>query len=364
MSKSNIWNISGNKVRIGFIGLGQRGLATLRRFLCIDDAEVVALCDINHNALMEAKAMVPYSVALDTDWVTTCKRDDIDLIYLCTDWSSHACISIFAMNSGKNVACEIPASLSITEGKELLETVKRTGKFYNMMENCCYDPFALTSLQMVREGLLGEVTHCEGAYIHDLRSLYADGWYGRESARCQGNPYPTHGIGPICQLLGIGQHDKLSELVSMSSNGGGMNSTLIRTERGRTILLQFDVSTPRPYSRLQTICGTKGYISKYPLPTIQIESEVFSQTLNESELETFMEKHRHPWETKYRDDAHRLGITNMMNYIMDRRLIENLLTGNQPDISTRDAVLWSSIAELSHQSVINGSSPVKFPDFE
>lgn len=357
---SNYLNLSSRKkIRIGLIGLGQRGLATLQRYLLIPEAEIVAVCDINNQALVQAQSLINSKVALDSDWKKTCQRDDIDLIYVCTDWNSHAKISIFALNCGKNVACEIPAIISIEEGQMLIEAVETSGRFFTMMENCCYDPFALSTLKIAKEGLLGEITHCEGAYIHDLRDLYAGKWYGTESARCAGNPYPTHGIGPICQLLDIGQSDSLAELVSVSPSTPGMNSTIIRTLKGKTILLQYDVITPRPYSRLQTVCGSRGYISKYPLPQIQLEG---TTPIQGEQLSEFLQNHIHPLEKKYRPDALRLNISNMMNYIMDRRLIDNLITASAPDISVRDAVLWSSIANLSHKSVSLGSKPVAFPE--
>lgn len=347
------------KVKIALIGLGQRGLATLRRYMQVQGADIVALCDIDPSAVAEALAIHPACPFSSTSRTATLSLPDVDLIYVCTDWATHAEIAADAMIAGKDVAVEVPVAPSIAEGRHLLDVARTTGRRFTMMENCCYDPFALSTRMMADAGVLGDITHCEGAYIHDLRNLYSDKWYGFESSRCAGNPYPTHGIGPICQLLGIGRTDRFTHLVSMSA-GCGINSTIIHTELGRTVLLQYDVTTPRPYSRLQTTCGTSGYASKYPLPTVQIDGQ---EPLTGQALDAFLADYTHPWVKKYEADALRLGVDNLMNYIMDRRLIDCLLADKNPDITPEDAVLWSAIAELTHLSASQGSRPVEIPDF-
>lgn len=346
-------------VKIALIGLGQRGLATLRRYMLVEGADIVALCDIDTSALAEALTIHPGCPFTTTSRAATLSLSEVDLIYVCTDWATHAEIAADAMRAGKDVAVEVPVAPSIAEGRLLLEVARDTGRRFTMMENCCYDPFALSTRMIAEAGLLGDITHCEGAYIHDLRNLYSDKWYGLESSRCAGNPYPTHGIGPICQLLGIGRTDKFTHLVSMSA-GCGINSTMLHTELGRTVLLQYDVITPRPYSRLQTTCGTSGYTSKYPLPTVQIDGEA---PLIGKDLDAFLSRYTHPWVKKYEADAVRLGVDNLMNYIMDRRLIDCLRAGEAPDISPEDAVLWSAISELTHLSASQGSRPIEIPDF-
>ncbi len=346
-------------VKIALIGLGQRGLATLRRYLSMEGVEIAGMCDINQAAVDEAKAIHPCCGFVSTSCEETLALCDIDVVYVCTDWASHSEIAIAAMQAGKNVAVEVPVAQTIAEGRRMLEVSRNTGRWFTMMENCCYDPFALSTLMMAKAGILGEITHCEGAYIHDLRNLYSDKWYGQESSRCAGNPYPTHGIGPICQLLGIGCTDRFTHLVSVSA-GCGINSTILKTVSGRTVLLQYDVTTPRPYSRLQTTCGTRGYASKYPVPTVQTDGD---RLLTGDELEKFLADYTHPWVRQYETDARRSGVENLMNYIMDRRLIDCVRNETSPDISPEDAVLWSSIAELTHLSVTQGSVPVEVPDF-
>lgn len=354
-------------LRIGLVGLGQRGLATLSRYRYIPEAQFTAICDRQSQAIDSALKILAMRgasrPATCASWEKMVERDDIDLVYICTDWGTHAPISIGAMKAGKDVAVEVPAAVSVADCLSIVECAASTGRKFTMMENCCYDPFALNTLAIARKGLLGEIRHCEGAYIHDLRRLYANKWYGEEARHHIGNPYPTHGIGPICQLLDINRSDRLVELVSMSAltgNSSAINSTLLRTALGRTIMLQYDVVTPRPYSRLQTVCGSAGYASKYPVATIQLDNR---EPLTGEVLDEFLAANAHPWVTRYEPEGRRLGVENMMNYIMDRRLVECLIAGVRPDITPADAALWSSIAELTHISASQGSRPVSIPAF-
>lgn len=372
-----------DNVRIGFIGLGNRGLATLRRYLIIDGITITAICDLRHENINKAEKMMleagmdsPVKFIGDGSWTEIADFPEIDLLYICTDWSTHAEIALKAMECGKHVAVEVPAALTISDCWRLVHTALKTRRHCFMLENCCYDPFALKSLEMVRRGFFGDITHCEGAYIHDLRRQFNadensggfhDRWIDRYCSKHNGNPYPTHGIGPVSQILDINNGDRFDFLVSISpspetvkTTGVYMNTTLIRTVSGRSVMLQYDVTTPRPYSRLQTICGTRGFISKYP---VACATDGNGAPFYGKELEDLMNRFSHPYIKAYEKDAARMHVDNLMNYIMDRRLIDCLRNGLPLDISIYDAATWSCIAELSEISVRNGSSPVKFPDF-
>ena len=267
-------------VRIALIGLGQRGMKTLERYAYIQGASIVCIADIDSEKLSLANTLLQESgrpIARTypgaEGWKEICQQPDIDLVYICTDWSTHCKMAVTAMEAGKHVAVEVPAAETVEECWQLVNTSERTQRHCFMTENCCYDNFALATLEMKRQGLLGEITHCEGAYIHRIENLSAS-WMEQSCAQHGGNPYPTHGIGPIGQLLGLHRTDRMDYLVSLTSDSRNkVNSTLIRTVNGVSILLQLDVATPRPYSRLQTVCGTKGFIQKYPLPTIQLDGE-------------------------------------------------------------------------------------------
>ncbi len=382
-------------VRIALIGLGQRGMKTLERYAHIEGAEIRCIADVNAERLelgnktlrmtgrQEAAIMIG-----EEAWRDVCQRDDIDLIYICTDWSSHCKIAVEAMRCGKHVAVEVPAATTIDECHSLVDTAEATRRHCFMTENCCYDYFALATLEMQRSGFLGEITHCEGAYIHNLRDTFgltgnavpvSQNWMERSCALHEGNPYPTHGVGPIGWLLNLHRGDRMDYLVSLTSRGcgtdqllGRVNTTLIRTVHGASILLQLDVTTMRPYSRLQTVCGTQGFVQKYPVPTLKTVHTATILTGEEALKEaanyldgTYSSGRKLPnthaanlWQ-----QGHRLGVPNEMNYTMDSRLIHCLRQGLPLDIDVYDAAEWSCLAELSERSAREGSRPVSIPDF-
>ena len=363
-------------VRIGFIGLGNRGMATLRRYLMIDGVEIVALCDIHRDHLYDASALLVgdnrhFPALLDSEdgWRQLCHRDDVDLIYICTDWLTHTPMACYAMEHGKHVAIEVPAATTVEECWQLVDTAERTRQHCFMLENCCYDTFHQATLTMAQQGLLGTLTHLEGAYIHDLRDKYeADGpkgWMARLCGQHKGNPYPTHGIGPVCQLLNIHCGDRLDYLVSLTPatdvpHDVCVNNTLIRTVGGKTILLQYDVTTPRPYSRMQTVCGTRGFVQKYPKRCIMFDGQ---EPVKGDAVEPIVSQYTQPHIAAIQEEGYRLGVPNIMNYTMDRRLIECLRQGLPLDIDVYDAAEWSCIADLSEQSALQGGIPIKIPDF-
>jgi hypothetical protein len=373
-------------VRIGLIGLGQRGMKTLERYAFIADAEIRYIVDLSVDKIEEANKKLfesgrPKAKALlgEKAWVDLCKVDDVDLIYICTEWDSHCEMAVTAMNNGKHVAVEVPAARTIDECWLLIDTAERTRRHLFMTENCCYDHFALTTLEMHKQNRLGEITHCEGAYIHDLRDVFGLTpdhnssnstrlWMEKNCNEHAGNPYPTHGIGPIGWLLGLHRGDRMKYLVSLTSGNSTIsekisrvNSTLIQTEKGISILLQLDVTTPRPYSRLQTVCATLGYVQKYPIPVIQTAD--FPHALTGDEALAEADKYSNNIASKLWKKGHELGVPNEMNFTMDSRLIYCLHHGLPLDIDAYDAAEWSCIAELSRQSALKGSIPVEIPDF-
>ncbi len=389
-------------VRIGFIGLGKRGILALERYMHLDGIEVKALCDLREENTAQAEAVLkdfarPRAAVYRgaDDWRKLCERKDIDLIYICTDWLTHTDMAVYAMQQGHHTALEVPAAMSVADCWRLVDTAEQTRRHCMMLENCCYDAFALTTLNMAQQGVFGEITHAEGAYIHDLRKHYfaneGEGGYHRNwmkqySQHHTGNPYPTHGLGPICQWMNIHRGDRMEYLVSMSSQQAGLsayaakvfgtqseeaqqryemgdvNTTLIRTALGRTIVLQYDVTTPRPYSRHQSLCGTKGFMQKYPVPCLLLE-EYGPEPLQGNAFEEMMERYKHPFTATIGEESRRKNMPNEMNYIMDYRLVHCLHNGLPLDQDVYDAAEWSCITELSELSVRQGSVPVEIPDF-
>jgi len=386
-------------VRVGFIGLGMRGPTHLTNMTKLSGVSIMGLCDVREAKVLEAQKLIeksgqkPTLYSGDKDaWKKLCERNDVDLIYIATPWNLHVPMALYAMEHGKHVAVEVPAARTLDECWQLVKTSEKTRKHCMMLENCCYDFFELMTLNMARQGFFGEIVHTEGAYIHNLLGLnfdkngYYDMWRLKENIGRNGNLYPTHGLGPICQVMNINRGDKMDYLVSMSSVDylmereaeqraakddfykpfvnkpyrGNMNTTVIRTNKGRTIMVQHDVTSPNVYSRIHKISGTKGSALKYPIARVAGSNEKW---LNEQDMKALEEKYQPAIVKKVGELAKQVGGHGGMDFLMDWRLIDCLRNGLALDQDVYDAALWSSIAPLSEKSVANRSSSVDVPDF-
>ena len=390
-------------VRTGFIGLGMRGPDAVRRFTYIDGAKVVALCDLEADRVAKSQeilagrgkpAAAEYSG--EDGWKQLCERDDIDLVYICTIWQTLVDMAVYAMECGKHVAVEVPAAMSVAECWRLVDTSERTRKHCMMLENCVYDFFELTCLNMAQQGLFGEVLHAEGAYIHNLEPFwdyYHDNWRLDFNQKHSGDVYATHGFGPDCQVLNIHRGDKLEYLVSMDTKSvvglevakekmgvdtfanGDQTSTLVKTRNGKTILVQHNVYTPRPYDRMYQLVGTKGFADKYPNSAFAFEPDQIADAAAEYDnlsshsyvprevRDSLMAKYKHPIAREIEEKALEVGGHGGMDFIMDYRLIWCLRNGKPLDMDVYDAAEWSCLGELTAASIANGSKPVKIPDF-
>ena len=390
-------------VRTGFIGLGMRGPDAVRRFTYIDGAKVVALCDLEADRVARSQeiragrgkpAAAEYSG--EDGWKQLCERDDIDLVCICTNWQTHVEMAVYAMECGKHVAVEVPAAMSVAECWRLVDTSERTRKHCMMLENCVYDFFELTCLNMAQQGLFGEVLHAEGAYIHNLEPFwdyYHDNWRLDFNQKHSGDVYATHGFGPDCQVLNIHRGDKLEYLVSMDTKSvvglevakekmgvdtfanGDQTSTLVKTRNGKTVLIQHNVYTPRPYDRMYQLVGTKGFADKYPNSAFAFEPDQIADAAAEYDnlsshsyvprevRDSLMAKYKHPIAKEIEEKAREVGGHGGMDFIMDYRLVWCLRNGKPLDMDVYDAAEWSCLGELTAASIANGSKPVKIPDF-
>ena len=405
--RKQLFNMCGYKapkldiVRIGFVGLGNRGVAAVPRVNYIDGIAINALCDIRPQRVAMAKERIKQSLhnpvlysGKEEGWKELCERDDIDVVYIATPWKLHVPIATYAMKHGKHVALEVGPAESIKECWELIEASEKNKRHCIFLENCCYDFFELLTLNMARQNYFGEIIHCEGAYIHNnVHSLFDkearyDLWRLKENIGRTGNLYPTHGVGPICQTLNINRGDKMEYLVSMSSNDftmkelekeadekdpatfdpflkssfrGNMNTSVIKTRKGKTIMLQHDVSSPRVYSRIHLVSGTKASALKYPLP-----GRIFSspeEWISDAEMKKLEDAYTLPIVKRFGDLAKKVGGHGGMDFLMDWRWVDCLRNGLPIDCDVYDASLWSSIAPLSEWSVAHRSSAVDVPDF-
>lgn len=372
-------------VRMAFVGLGKRGTQAFGNFMYIDGIEVVALADLcdanikNAIKILENHSKKPVAVYTEPeDWKRICERPDVDLIYVCTDRILHTPIAVYAMQCGKHVAVEVPAANTLDECWQLVDTAESTRRHCIMLENCCYDWDELVFLNMKQQGLFGEIFHAEGGYIHSLRHLdfeskkhYLDMW------NMHGNPYPTHGLGPVCQMLDIHRGDRLKSLVSVSGGQfsfppvsknresfvlGNINTSIITTHKNKTIVLQHDISSPRPYSRNYLVSGTKGFVQKRYGIKLAFEPDT-ENFLSENETDELMRKYEHPFYKEKGDLAREVGTHGGMNFIMDYRLIYCLRNGLPLDMDVYDAAEWSSVIGLTEQSVLADSLSVEIPDF-
>lgn len=381
-------------VRVGIIGLGNRGSGMLPLFLAVPGVRVVALCDkVEEKARSGARTVTDAGQpepALYTKgehaYEKLCARDDIDFIYAATPWGWHAPMAIAAMEQGKHVATETPFAMTMRDLWELVRTSEKTRRHAMQLENCCYGRNEMRVLNMAHQGLFGDLLHGAGAYLHDLRALmfsdtfYEDEWRRPWHARRNGDLYPTHGLGPVASYMDVNRGDRLVSISSMSSPAlgladyraehespndsswqeeyvkGDLTVSLVQTAQGRVIRLEHDVSNPRPYSRRNMLAGTKGVFEDYP-PKIYLEPDMSHHQWGD--FADYAEYDHWLW----KEHSNPPGGHGGMDYIMIYRLVQTLRLGLVPDIDVYDSAAWSSVVPLSVHSVKTGSKPVGIPDF-
>lgn len=375
-------------VRVGFVGTGSRGGGALYRYTFIEGAKVAAMCDLYQEQLdkgakiLEDRGVTGVKQYVGPDgYKQLCEDPSIDLVYITTDWKMHTPIAVYAMEHGKHVAIEVPAATSIAECWQLVNTCEKTRKHCMMLENCCYDFFELLTLNMKQKGLLGEVYYGEGAYIHNLDDFwdsYVDNWRLSFNQEFRGDNYPTHGLGPLCQIFDIHRGDRFDYVVSEDTDSyrglaaakakmgseefadGDHTVSLLRTVNGHMIQIQHNVYGMRPYSRKFEVSGTSGYAVKYPEKKFAFGHKGF---VSQEEYDALAEEYKFDFVREIEDQARKVGGHGGMDFIMDYRLIRALRLGLPLDMDVYDAAEMSCLVELSRISLENGSLPVKVPDF-
>lgn len=391
-------------VRIGYVGIGSRGGGAVTRMLKIKGLEVRALCDLRETAVKaNQKKLTDKGLPKakeyfgdDYSWRGLCEQDDIDLVYIATPWAWHTPVATYAMECGKHVALEVPAARTLEEAWQLVETSEKTKKHCMQLENMVYDFFETSVLCMVQSGMLGELVHGEGEYIHDvLKDTFGQPvkddprekqvWRYKEQLK-HGNLYPTHGLGPVSQAFGINRGDRFDYMSSMStldfslgklaeelaakndyykkfvglSYRGNTNSSIIKTVNGKTIVVQHDAASPRPYSRSYILSGTKGFAQKYPLPG---KLSFGHQFMDKAKADELVEKYSPEMVKHVKKAAEIVGGHGGADFVMDWRLIDCLRNGLPLDMDVYDAAAWSSVTPLSIWSCANRSNSIDFPDF-
>jgi hypothetical protein len=383
-------------VRLGVIGVGGRGTGMLSNFLAIPHVQVNAICDSVKEHAAQAQEMVEKSGGKrpeiyangEHDYENLCKRHDLDFIYIATPWDWHAPMAVAALKGGAHAGIEVPAVNTVEECQQIVDTSEKTRRHCMIMENCCYGYSETLVLNMIRAGMFGQLLHGEGAYNHDLRKIVfedrSEGLWRREPhTKRNGNLYPTHGLGPIANYMGINRGDRFDYIVSLSSPQAGLeayraatvpkdspkwkekyvcgdvNTSLIKTANGLTIMVQHDVCSPQIYDRINLIKGVKGMFRDYPQRIYFDGREGIEAFAN---LDAYKDRFEHKLWKDHGKDAEDRGHGGM-DYLMLLRLVQCMREGLEPDIDVYDAASWSAVAGLSEKSVAQGSVPMKFPDF-
>jgi hypothetical protein len=383
-------------VRIAYVGVGGQGGGHVNNLLKIPGCRITAVCDIRPERtdwatkkITEAGQPAPavYNKG-PHDFERLCETEDVDLVYNATPWEFHVPIMLAAMKNGKHTATEVPAAMTVDDCWAMVESAEKHKKHCVLMENCNYDRMEMMVYNIVRQGLFGEILHAEGGYLHDLRAIkFADEgeglWRRAWAAKLNGNLYPTHGLGPIANCLDINRGDRFDYLVSMSgpSRGlqgwaaehvpadspkrqeryvlGDVNASLIKTARGKTILVEHCTNLPRPYSRIHMVQGTKGLFQGYP-NRLYIEGRGKEDQWQDAGA--VLNEFEHPLWKEIAAQAQGAGHGGM-DYIEDYRLIKCLREGKPTDMNVYDAAALSAVVGLSVQSVAKRSAAVDFPDF-
>jgi len=390
-------------VRVGLIGVGARGSGHLGDMLRLDGVEVTAIADTHAPSLQRAvdrvvKAGRPEPAAFgrgERDYRRMLERDDVDIVIISTPWRWHEPMAVEAMQAGKHAFVEVPAALTVEGCWNLVNTSEKTRRHCMMLENVCYGREELVVLNMCRQGVFGELLHGEAAYIHDLRGQMHEvkhgtgSWRTTHYARRDGNLYPTHGLGPVAQYMGINRGDRFLYMSSIGSPALGrkryaaqhfppdhkwnridtwrcsdISTSIIQTARGRSIMLQWDETSPRPYTRHNMIQGTRGCWAGFP-PRFVAEG-ITGSTHHWTEgdaLKPFYETYEHPLWKQMGAEAARVGGHGGMDFLMNWRLIVCLRNGEPLDQDVYDAAAWSAVGPLSEWSVAHRGRPADIPDF-
>lgn len=397
-------------IKGAFIGLGYRGNDHLRNFASLAGTEVVAMCDLYQDNIEKKLSTLKdldqsqLHIGVKTYWgeenLWRKMLDEVkpDVVFISTNWANHAPMAIESMEKGAHAFVEVPLATSLEDLWTIINTSERTQKHCMMLENVNYGRDELLFLNLCRKGYIGELLHAEAAYIHELRWQMKEeergtgSWRTHHYAHGRGNLYPTHGLGPVAQYMNLGRgEDTFKHLVSFSSpakgrnlyasenfpkdhkwnelnfSNGDLNTSLVKTQLGRTIMIQWDETSPRPYTRHNLIQGTLGTLAGFPT-RIAKEGGVEGLTKDHhrwvqgEQLEKMYEKFDHPLYKRLNSSTKNSGHGGM-DGIMMYRVVECLQKGLALDQNVYEGALWSAVGPLSAQSIAQDGMLQAFPDF-
>ncbi|MFC7840374.1 Gfo/Idh/MocA family protein [Streptomyces sp. NPDC057382] len=391
-------------VRVGVIGLGNRGSGMTEGWSAVPGCAVTAVCDVRADrARRVADRLVSRGRprpaeygGSDDAYTRMLRREDVDLVYIATPWEFHHRQGRDALRAGKHALVELPVATGLEELWDLVDTSERTRRHLMLAENCSYGRNELAMLKMAHDGLFGDLTHGHGGYLHDLRELlfsdtyYTDAWRRRWHTRSTASLYPMHGLAPIAAAMDVNRGDRLTTLRATATEprgladyrarflprshpswketyiNGDLVTCLIDTAQGRTVRAEHDVSSPRPYSRINTLAGTRGIFEDYAGTSatggrIYVEPDHSGHTWRD--FDAYRKEFDHWLWTKIGDDAGNNGGHGGMDYVLQWRTVQLMRAGLVPDIDVYDAAVWCSPVPLSARSLAAGGRPVRIPDF-
>ncbi|MGN1139930.1 MAG: Gfo/Idh/MocA family protein [Oliverpabstia sp.] len=389
-----------DKIRIGMIGLGARGIGLLEMvYIQHPDVEFAAVCDRYMDRCEKAAEIIEKSgrnrPVITTDYKEVLAMPEVDAVILCTSWDHHVDLCIEAMEAGKPVGCEVGGAYSVRECWKLVEAHEKTKVPVMMMENCVYGRDEMMVLNMAEQGVLGKIVHCEGGYKHDLREEVA---FGKENRHYRLNNYihrntenyPTHELGPIARILHINRGNRMLTLTSVASKSAGLKeyiknkkpedevlnntefcqgdvvNTIITCANGETILLTLDTTLPRYYSRGFTVQGTKGmYMEDNKSVFIDGEEHAkdhFEWQKHWNNVEEYRDKYEHPVWKQYIEEGVKEGHDGM-DWLTFCDFVKFIQTGSEAPVDVYDMAAWMCITPLAEQSIAMGGQPVAIPDF-
>lgn len=387
-------------LNVGIVGLGMRGYWLMKDvILLMPGVKVTAVCDVyedrNERAAKLTEEVCGHVPATETDYKKLIARDDVDVVVVSCAWESHIKVAIDAMKAGKPVGMEVGGSYSVKECWDLVDTYEETQTPFMFLENCCYGRRELMALNMVKQGLFGDIVHCRGGYMHDLREEVSEGEKNRHyrlrnyiHRNCEN--YPTHELGPIARILNINHGNRMLALTSMASRSAGIQeyikdrmsddeklmntrfaqgdvvNTMIKCAGGETILLTLNTSLPRFYSRDFTVCGTKGMYEEEN-DTVFVDKKYTAEEewdfkANWGNAKDYEKDYEHPIWQKFLNDGVQGGHGGM-DWLVFEAFFESIRNGEPCPIDVYDAASWMCISALSEESIAMGGHPVAIPDF-
>lgn len=398
-------------VRIAVIGVGARGSGHVYQLASIEGTEIVAISDLYEDLVQRSVARcieagkgerhqnIATYFGEEDQWKVMLETEKPDVVFIATNWKNHAPMAIAAMQNGAHAFVEVPIAVTLEEMWAIVNTSEQTQKHCMMMENVNYGRDELLYLNLCRKKMIGELLHAEAAYIHELRFQMEEqkrgtgSWRTYHYAQRNGNLYPTHGLGPVAQYMNLGRgEDTFGSLVSFSTpargrqayaekqypkehqwnqldyKGGDMNTSIIKTALGRTIMVQWDETSPRPYSRHNLIQGTKGTLAGFPTRVafeggVPGATDSHHQWAKGEQLDALYEEYEHPVYKRLGAVAKKMGGHGGMDFLMLYRIVECLREGQALDQNVYEGCLWSAVSPLSERSVAQGGAPQQFPDF-